>query len=186
MDFFPGEPGTKEIQANPVPRTSTERREMLDPPEPAKSISLSKCPVFPTSVMSFNFPHVDQSDDTCWGNKDVDLRHEHVCDFRQKKKQPHEHACTGKQRHDHQNQCSERKRRSSPYPQLTRRFPTRPRYSSCASCTVLSLTAMGAHLGCRDSDVSPSPDTAYVVSDAVRRDRVCDAIRPYGSKLHSR
>ena len=53
--FFPGEPGTGEIPANPVPKTSTERREMLDPPEPAKSITLSKCRVFPTSVMSFNF-----------------------------------------------------------------------------------------------------------------------------------
>ena len=53
--FVPGEQGTQEIPANPVPRTSTERRELLDPPEPAKSISLSKCPVFPSSVISFNF-----------------------------------------------------------------------------------------------------------------------------------
>ena len=53
--FFPGEPATREIPANPVPRTSTERLEMLDPPEQAKSISLSNCPVFPTSVVSFNF-----------------------------------------------------------------------------------------------------------------------------------
>ena len=55
MDFVLGEPGTQEIPANPVPRTSTERRELLDPPQPAKSISLSKCPVFPTSVISVNF-----------------------------------------------------------------------------------------------------------------------------------
>ena len=43
-----------------------------EPSEQAKSTSLSKCPVFPTYVLYFNF----QSDDTRWGNKDVDLRHD--------------------------------------------------------------------------------------------------------------
>ena len=34
---------------------TTERRELLDPPEQAKSNLLSKCPVFPTSVIYVNF-----------------------------------------------------------------------------------------------------------------------------------
>ena len=46
------------------------------PSEQAKSTSLSKCPVFPTSVLYFDFFRVVQSDDTRWENKDVDLRHD--------------------------------------------------------------------------------------------------------------
>ena len=46
------------------------------PSEPAKSTSLSKCPVFPTNVLFFNFFHVVRSDDTRWENKDVDLKHD--------------------------------------------------------------------------------------------------------------
>ena len=53
-----------EIPANPVPRTFTERRELWDPPEPQKFISLSKCPVFPTRRNFVQFLHVVQSDDT--------------------------------------------------------------------------------------------------------------------------
>ena len=58
MDFFPGEPGTKEIQQIRYQGRPPSVAKCWTHPEPAKSISLSKCPVFPTSVMSFNFPHV--------------------------------------------------------------------------------------------------------------------------------
>ena len=64
MDFVPGEPGAWEIPANPVPRTSTERRELLDPPEPAKSILLLKVSGVSNERNFVQLLHVVQSDNT--------------------------------------------------------------------------------------------------------------------------
>ena len=70
------------------------------PSEQAKSTSLSKCPVFPTYVLYFNF----QSDDTRWGNKDVDLRHDGLdLDTFKTRLQGAEGVTFGKQNTDHQN-----------------------------------------------------------------------------------